>query len=322
METSERTGEGGRKMASVNWMKMTGQKASSMSKHMDKDERAEHEHANKDIQRDLTEQNYTIGCSSWKEAVAKNKERVAAVDAVQPPKRVKKDRVTAVSLEVPCPKEIEQAGRAREFFEKVFEKMQQYFGKANVQGGVVHVDEVHTYTDRAADGSLYKRESLQHMHTLITPYTREKGVNGKAFETRERLKGFNNGIDKMVREEFGIAFNTGELAKHKTVEQLKTEGALLEAQQELEATIAKGKDATRRLSKIQKAIDGIQESTEFNSMFAKMTVNEAQKQLKAAGQEKLLDTILKTAWQQTNEALGIEPEIDEKDGGDGFDLGD
>lgn len=222
-------------MASINWLKMTSQKAGAMIKHMDKIERKIYKHSNKDIQKELTDKNYTIGCSSWREAVEKNTKRVAEVDTIQPPKRKKKDRVTCVSLEVPCPKAIADMGREDEFFEKAHEVYERYFGKENVQGSVIHKDEIHDYTDKV-DGEYVKKESLMHMHTLVSAYTHERGINGKAFETRGRLTGLNNGMHEMVKKEFGVDFNTHDAPGHKTVEQLKLDGMKVEAEFELQST--------------------------------------------------------------------------------------
>ena len=309
-------------MASVNWMKLTTQRAGSLIKHNDAEERIKHEHANKDINTELTELNYTIGCSSWREACEKNSKRVAEVDAVQPPQRVRKDRVTAVSLEVPCPKAIKDKGLADAFFQKVHELYELYFGKSNVQGSVVHKDEVHEYTDKTADGSYIKKESLEHMHTLVTAYTSKKGINGKAFETRERLKGLNDGIDAMCRREFGVEFNTKETAGQKSVEALKLEGQVVDAERRLEETISKGKDATRRLKKIQDAIESVPKSEVFSQTFAKKVVLEAQSQLKAAGQEELLSSILSEAYYSTNEELGLTDGQDVADDMDDIDIAD
>lgn len=222
-------------MASVNWKKMTSAEVSGMYLHLDQNARLTHEHSNKDIQKELTPKNYIIGANSFKGAVNRMKERTKTVDAVQPPLRVKKDRVVACMLEYVCPKEIADAGRADEFFRAMYEECCAYFGKENVHASFIHKDEVHTYIDSQKHET---RESLQHAHTLVSAYTAEKGINGKAFETRARLKEFNEHINRMCAERFGIEYNTHDTPAHKSVEELKAESREL-------AAIQKAEEATR-----------------------------------------------------------------------------
>ena len=220
-------------MASANWMNATTHKAGAMKKHLGQQERENGNHSNPDIDKALTPNNYTIGCNSFTEALERMKERTKEVDEVKPPKRVKKDRVTCCFIEIPCPDVLTQQGRADEFFQQAFKVMQGYFGDKNVHGGFVHKDERHEYTDK--DGS--RKMSLEHMHTLVSAYTEEKGINGKAFETKARLRAFNKELDDMCVREFGIKYNTGEKPEHKSVERLKEETALRAEADRLKAEI-------------------------------------------------------------------------------------
>lgn len=206
-------------MASVNWQKMTKQKvcSSGMKAHMENSEREKRNHSNPDIDKDKTNENYCIGCSSWQGAVNRLNQRNNAVDKVLPPQRVRKDRVYGVSLEYPCPRELTDQGRSDEFFQKSHDFISQYFGSANVHGSFIHKDEVHDYVDK--DG--YTKTSCEHASTLVSPYVEGKGINGNLFETKARLHDFNEKFHEMVKREFGIEYNTHETAGHKTVEQLK-----------------------------------------------------------------------------------------------------
>ena len=223
-------------MASVNWKKMTAAAVSGLRIHFDQRLRLTHEHANKDIDRVLTPQNYVLGAESFADAFAHLQARTKAVDAVQPPLRVKKDRVVACMLEYPCPKEIADAGRADEFFKAMYEECCGYFGAENVHASFIHKDEVHTYIDSKKHEV---RESLEHAHTLVSAYTSEKGINGKVFETRARLKEFNDRVNRMCVERFGIEYNTHDTPAHKSVEELKAESREL-------AAIQKAEQAERR----------------------------------------------------------------------------
>lgn len=204
-------------MSSVNWMKMTMQRAGSMNIHLGNKERIEIEHSNKHIDKSLSYLNSTIGCNDYSEAYQAMRERTKAVDAVQPPQRKVKDRVVACMLEIPCPLQIQEQGKDEEFFQTMYKTMQDYFGAENVHGAFIHRDEQHTYTGK--DGQEYT--SLYHAHVLVSAYTPEKGINGKAFETRKRLNEFNKLCDRTCEREFGIPLNTGNLPGKVSVEQLK-----------------------------------------------------------------------------------------------------
>lgn len=227
-------------MSSVNWMKMTRQRAGSMKVHLDDKERMEHEHSNVHIDKSLSHLNSVIGCESYQQALDRMNDRTKTVDAIQPPKRRVKDRVVACMLEVPCPLEIQEQGKDAQFFEVMYKEMQQYFGAENVHGAFIHRDEQHEYTGK--DGQEYT--SLYHAHVMVSAYTADKGINGKAFETRARLKEFNDIVNKACEREFGIELNTHGLAGHQSVEYLKKQeeynqvtGDLIRSQEGLEQNI-------------------------------------------------------------------------------------
>ena len=209
-------------MASANWMKATTQKAGAMKKHLGQAERIQGNHSNKDIDKSLSVNNYSIGCSDYAEALASMKRRTKAVDAVIPPKRIRKDRVTCCFIELPCPRRLTQCGQSDDFFKLAYDELCAFFGNENVHGGFVHKDEVHRYVDK--DKKM--RVSMEHMHVLVSAYTPEKGINGKAFETKSRLKTLNDNLDDMCVKQFGVKFNTKETPEHKSVERLKEETKL------------------------------------------------------------------------------------------------
>lgn len=211
-------------MASANWLKATTQKAGAMKKHLGQKEREQGNHSNKDIDRTLSKNNYSLGCSDYSEALESMKHRTKEVDELIPPKRIRKDRVTCCFIELPCPRELTVRGLSDDFFKGAYKTLCDFFGVKNVHGGFVHKDEVHTYTDK--DKTL--RTSLEHIHVLVSAYTPEKGINGKAFETRTRLKALNSALDDMCFRSFGIRLNTKETPTHKSVERLKEESELMD----------------------------------------------------------------------------------------------
>ena len=209
-------------MASANWMKATTQKAGAMKKHLGQIERIQGNHSNKDIDKSLSVNNYSIGCSDYAEALASMKRRTKEVDAVIPPKRIRKDRVTCCFIELPCPRRLTQCGQSDDFFKLAYDELCAFFGNENVHGGFVHKDEVHRYVDK--DKKM--RVSMEHMHVLVSAYTPEKGINGKAFETKSRLKTLNDNLDDMCVKQFRVKLNTKETPEHKSVERLKEETKL------------------------------------------------------------------------------------------------
>ena len=219
-------------MASANWMKMTKQRAGSMKRHLDKYAREFKNHSNEHIDQSKSHLNTYIGCNDYTEAYQAMLQRVAEVDKIQPPQKNMKDRrIISCMIEIPCPLAIQMQGRDQEFFEAMYEEMQKYFGKENVHGMFVHRDEQHEYTDK--DGT--KQLSLYHGHTLLSAYTKEKGINGKAFETKKRLREFNKAIDERCKKQFGMPFNNGGIAHKQKVEELKKEEHLHELTRQVKA---------------------------------------------------------------------------------------
>lgn len=220
-------------MASANWMKATRQGAGAMKKHLNQEDRVKGEHGNKHIDPKLTRLNYTLDTKDYMESLRRLTARTKAVDQILPPKRKRQDRVTCCFIELPCPDAIRQQGRSDDFFAKMYQQLQDFFGKENVHGGFVHKDEIHDYYNK--DGS--KTTSLEHIHVLVSAYTPEKGINGKAFETKARLNALNKALDQTCLREFGLRLNTDETPQHKTVERLKEESELRQEAAELREAI-------------------------------------------------------------------------------------
>lgn len=225
-------------MASVNWQKQTKQKAGAMRVHLGKNERVEMEHSNPDIDKSKSHLNVYIGCEDYPAAYQAMVKRVAEVDKISPPLRVKKDRIICESLECPCPQSIYEQGRSAEFFEGLHQIYSEYFGEENVHGTCVHYDEMHPYVDK--DG--IEKMSLAHGHTLVSAYVEwsdktgeRKGINGKNFERKSRYNELNNLIQDYSHNTFGVDFLTGAEAQKKSVELLKAEGEVADKKREIEA---------------------------------------------------------------------------------------
>ena len=190
--------------------------------HMDRhgDENDNRNHSNENINPELSPGNFYVGCNSYAEAVDNAEKRLKEVDAVLPPKRLKKDRVEALMVNIPCPEEVTEQGRTKEFFNKVNDCMKEYFGEKNWHGMEIHVDEVHQYYDP----KLHKEcTSLVHAHGVATPFVEGKGVNCKAFMTKANLARATKVVDDMCLRDFGVSFRTYRDPQHKSVEELKSE---------------------------------------------------------------------------------------------------
>lgn len=189
--------------------------------HMDRvKENDTRSHSNKNINPELSSRNFHVGCNSFKEAMDKAEQRLKEVDKVLPPKRFKKDRIEVLLVNIPCPREITEQGRTKEFFDKVNDCMKDYFGEKNWHGMEIHVDEVHGYYDRNKHEQCM---SLEHAHGVATPYVEGKGVNAKGFMTKANLARATRVVDEMCLKEFGISYRTYQDPQHKSIEELKSE---------------------------------------------------------------------------------------------------
>lgn len=270
-------------MASADWLKCTTQKAGAMKKHLGQKEREQGNHSNKDINKELTKNNYTIGCTDYGEALERMKRRTKEVDKVIPPLRIKKDRITCCFIELPCPLTLTERGLSDDFFAKSYQTLTDFFGSENVHGGFVHKDEVHTYIDKDKK----HRTSLEHIHVLVSAYTPHKGINGKAFETKPRLNTLNRNLDDMCFRSFGVRFNTKETPQRKSVERLKEETELRKDADRLRAEYSK--EYTRLLDVHMEAEESIMRKEEAEKKLLELNKayeNDMNK-LKAEYQEKL-----------------------------------
>ncbi len=237
-----------------------------MKVHYDDQLREQRNHSNKDIQKDRVKLNYWIGCGSFEDVCNKVAARTAEVDLMHPPKVIRKDRVTVISGTVPCPKEVTDAGKEDEFFEKFYEILKAHYGVENVHGMSVHKDEVHTYIDYQG-GNAEEKESLVHAHFWLSPYAKWKekgadreGINGKNFLKKSTYNELNKLVDQMCRKEFGVAYMTGGVAGKKSVEQLKKENdTIREANEKAAQAEAKVDALEEQIQEKQQALEHIKE---------------------------------------------------------------
>lgn len=205
-------------MASANWMKVKGgTHAKAIMQHCDKDQRLQHDHSNKDIDKNRTPDNWTMRGLSYAEVCAVYDARIARLDSV-PGANKRKDRVTCVFVDVPAPAGL-PADQYASWFGRVWDIWQDRTGGAGIEGWV-HVDEIHDYI---ANGQAHT--SRAHMHIGAVPEVGGR-LCGKEFSARRNMVALNNAIDKMSREEYGIQWMDGTGRKStESVEELKGRSA-------------------------------------------------------------------------------------------------
>lgn len=253
-------------MASANVMKLRGGAAAAILAH-------DHRHDGRDVEYENTHVNKTLSDRNsvryWRgvhdpEMTAQGEykrlqDRVAEIDKKEPPKRIRKDRVTMVGFEVPVPEGLppEQEGRFFSIAYKEFAKM--CGGAQNVSTLRIHRDEVHDYIDPATKDV---KTSRVHAHCVGIPYVPGRGVNCKAWMTRQALRDLQKRIDDRCRQELGIAFMDGSRQRSRgTVEDLKRLSAQAVTAQkariaELDAQAVKSTQAAEKAAKeAQEALD-------------------------------------------------------------------
>ncbi|MBQ8138584.1 MAG: hypothetical protein IJ195_03915 [Lachnospiraceae bacterium] len=109
-------------MAGVEFAKYGTSSAGEMAVHFDNDIRSNPSvnHTNKDIDITQTHRNYYIGADNYQEIASKIEAIIEKADREPPPKRLRKDRKTMFSLEVPCPPELEGTPEEDRFYELVY----------------------------------------------------------------------------------------------------------------------------------------------------------------------------------------------------------
>lgn len=218
-------------MAGIDIRKRTTQTMPSVNRHNYRQSDDGVKRSNTDIDPSKTHLNYSINHLTEKESQEKHKKRIEEVDRVLPPKRIRKDRVTAITMVTYCPPEIKDMERSDEFFQKAHETICKTFGgEENIIDSVVHKDEVHDYLKKE-DGKIVTHTSREHMHTTGIPFVPDKGINGKQFVTKTFLHKLNNEMENMCQREFGIHYHTGKGHEDKCQNELKAESAKLQREE-------------------------------------------------------------------------------------------
>ena len=217
-------------MASINIMKLHGSEAASILAHAHRHDGKDVQYRNKHIDTARSKDNSTRYFKSVHDTAQTAHDEYARLKA-----RV--EEIDKVAFEVPVPEGL-PADREEKFFSLAYREIASMCGGAeNVSTLRIHRDEVHEYVDPVTKE---RRTSRVHAHVVGIPYVRGKGVNCKAFMSRQALRDLQRRLDDKCRQELGVAFMDGSRQKSRgTVEDLKRASARTE--QELAERIASQK---------------------------------------------------------------------------------
>lgn len=268
-------------MASVNITKCHGSAAASILAHNHRHDGKDVQYRNEHIDKSKTASNsyrYFKGqdpTATSKDEYARLKARVEEIDKAEPPKRIRKDRVTMCAFEIPAPAGL-PAEKEEKFFSLAYREIARMCGGAeNVSTLRIHRDEVHEYTDPLTKE---RRTSRVHAHVVGIPYVKGKGVNCKGFMTRQALRDLQKRVDDKCRQELGIAFMDGSRQRSRgTVEDLKRASA--RAEQELAERIA---EKERHIAEQETRLEELRQDTAKAALDASRARAEALEQQERA----------------------------------------
>lgn len=247
-------------MASVNFKKLHNSgEVIAILRHCDKEERKKHNHSNVDINKGLSDTNLQL--YRYEEAKARYKSRIEQLDKI-PGQNKRKDRVTAFSLEIPCPEGVDVDAWYREVTDMLKRK---YKGK-NVIGVYLHKDEIHryVYADHGHVDHGKWKTSRPHIHMVVVPEINGK-LNGRQFSSKKAMIEVNEEIDKMTREIYQTPFMTGQKPRKRTVEELKQMSEEEMQKKEEELMLLKKKMYALQ-DKVTKLYADLQKLTDFEEM--------------------------------------------------------
>lgn len=260
-------------MASVSLEKMTTT-AVCGSQGIRHNFRTSQTHQNQDIDEDLSgnnlywikgmEQPERIENIEDRKALAKKgaavmRDYIAKADELIPPQRIRKDRKTFLSITVVAPRDGMTSDELLPFWEEARKAIEKETG-VPVLSYAVHADEIHGYIDHGQE-----KQSRVHAQFEIPMWVDGKGVNGKAFYTRDLPNRLNQGLDEVCEALYQTPYRDGTQQKSRgKVDLLKSKqlSQTIARQEETiarqEETIAKRDKAVKIAEKEAEALDEMQ----------------------------------------------------------------
>lgn len=225
--------------------------AKAMMRHADMQERLEHTHSNKDIDKSLTVLNSDLHDLSYREMCDLYDQRMQQYQK-NSKRAIRKDAVTLYDAIITVPEQLPE-GLEDDWFRDVENIINNHYDANVVLDIKIHRDEVHDYTD---PDSKERVSSRIHGHVFMFPEIDNK-LNAKQFSSRQNMMSLNRRIDKMTHSLYGCAFLTGKLAKDRdfqSVEQLKRASDNADLERQSRQIKSKLQDTHNKLSVAQKAL--------------------------------------------------------------------
>lgn len=264
-------------MSSVNFKKChaNSSEGAAMIAHAARHDNKENvDYRNQDINQELTKNNSIImnennagidefcDLKSSKEIYQDLMQLVRDIDKKMPPRRLRADRVNLISYTIAAPETLKREDEDKFFAIAHDEIAKACGGHQHVTAAFIHRDEIHDYVDPV---TRELRTSKAHMHMCGVPFVHNIGINGKKFETRERMRRLNRAIDTRCKKELSIQFLTGEplRAKGRSVEDMKlitkTTQDIEKTRQELETMRCELSQLTKQAKLLKDEISSLED---------------------------------------------------------------
>ena len=181
-----------------------------------------------------------------KKGAAKMRDYVSKADELIPPQRIRKDRKTFLSVTVVAPRDGMTTEELLPFWEEARKAIEKEAG-VPVLSYAVHADEVHAYTDHGE-----KKQSRIHAQYEIPMWVDGKGINGKAFYTRDLPNRLNQGLDEVCETLYHSPYRDGSQQKSRGKVELLKSKQLSETIADQEQTIARQEETIAKRDKAVK----------------------------------------------------------------------
>lgn len=293
-------------MAGVSWKNKLKipQDIKRQLRHCDGNCRLQDNHANENINKDLTK--FNLQTCNYDTACKRFDDRIAYLESL-PNRNKKADKVLAFGLDIPIPDGIPNS-ELRNFTIKVNEIIKNTTGitSDDIVAIYVHVDEVHDYIDSSTK---QERTSMRHIHQYVIPNIDNK-LNGKIFSSRKNMIAVNNAIEEMCQKDYGVPFMTGEKTKsNESVESLKLKSKALELD-ERENLVEQREEAVahdeREVEEREKAVAQRESDVEAYDRITHRKREEADKKLSEAVQREKAVAKREASVQQAENAMVIQ----------------
>ena len=257
-------------MSSLNLAKYKQIQVSRLLMHCDEELRLKAEHANRHINKKLTQKNVQYG-GTYDEVKKRFEDTLAEIDA-RPRANLRHDRTCLFSITGPIPvsDETKDTEKQRNAWIAGIENIiKADYQEAVILASYIHYDEVHDYINAETGEHVMSRP---HMHMFVIPIVNGRLCGKRFFPNPSSLREFHRKVDILTKEIYGFSYGNGSKKKSfDTVEHLKMESEKAEME-ERRATLAEmEKELLNRQSALQQQEQIIEEREQnINRREAKM----------------------------------------------------